>query len=324
MTKQFPSNSPLFDILKANNEACEHLNYMLRRFCDCPEYAYKLFDKIDIANSTATQYKKCIKEFLNYIDTRTIDFDIYLNYKKHLSERKDIKVSTKNVYLSTAAVFLKELSRQGFVKDITANVKHFRQDKKHKRFGHNRDEIRRLYDKLQDLPVTTKNTRMSGIFHLAALQGLREIEISRLDVDDVNTDKGLLMVQGKGKDDKEPIYLAELTKLSLKKHIEHNSLKSGPLFFSLSRRTMGNRITTRTIRYLYDDLKKDMGINASMHGFRHFFTTELIKKGVPLNKVQMLTRHKSLSMLQVYNDEILNEEDSKHIFEDFVSNIFDI
>ena len=323
MSNIFPHDSQISNILKSNREATIQLEYTLRKFSTDPIKAFSLFDKIDIANSTSKQYKKCIVEFLNFLDKETINFDVYLKYKKFLSERKDIKISTKNVYLSSAAVFLKELSRYGFIKDITVNVKHFVQDKRHKRFGHNREEIRRIFSKIDNLPLSIENTRLSGIFHLAALQGLREIEISRLDVDDINIDKGLALIQGKGKDDKEPIYLSELTKLSLKKHIEFNRLKSGALFFSLSNRTMGQRITTRTIRYLYDTFKSDLNINASMHGFRHFFTTELIKKGVPLNKVQMLTRHKSIGMLQIYNDEILNEEDSRTIYNDLASNIFE-
>lgn len=308
-------------LIRARQIDSDNLNMILMNFCDMPGHAETVFDTLDVAESTSIQYKKCIGRFLDYVRSENINLDVFLNYKKHLSSRKDIKVATKNVYLSSASVFLKELSRQGFIKDVTLNVKHFSQTKKHKRFGHNREQIRSLYNKINNLPDSPKNSRMAAIFHLAAIQGLREVEISRIDVEDIHPAGGILMIQGKGKDDKEPIYLADLTKMSLEKHIAYNNLKSGPLFFSLSRRTLGGRITTRTIRYLYDEFKKGMDIDASMHGFRHFFTTELIRKGLPLNKVQLLTRHKSLSMLQVYNDEVIDKNDSKAIYDDFVSEL---
>jgi len=61
---------------------------------------------------------------------------------------------------------------------------------------------------------------------------------------------------------------------------------------------------------LVKDILNELGIDKSTHGFRHYFTTTLIKtyKG-DLLEVAQYTRHKSLEMLQVYNDNIKREAD---------------
>ena len=63
---------------------------------------------------------------------------------------------------------------------------------------------------------------------------------------------------------------------------------------------------------------KELGIEKTTHGFRHFFTTTLIKtyKG-DLLEVAQYTRHKGLEMLQVYNDNIKKEADLPRFYKAF-------
>ena len=66
----------------------------------------------------------------------------------HLAQRTDFSVSTKNKYLATAKIFLKELNRQGILPiDITQNIKTFNQNKKHKKDGLTHSEIENLVEK---------------------------------------------------------------------------------------------------------------------------------------------------------------------------------
>lgn len=65
-------------------------------------------------------------------------------------------------------------------------------------------------------------------------------------------------------------------------------------------------------------LLNDLGIDGSTHGFRHFFTTKLIKsyKGELLT-VSKYTRHRSIQMLEVYNDEVIKQEDLPRFYSVF-------
>ncbi len=278
-----------------------------------------IFDLLDVSEATRQDYKYRVKLFLNFVQGNGIGINSYLEFKRYLVDRTDFSISTKNKYLATAKIFLKELNRQGMLPtDITQNIKVFSQDKKHKRDGLNQAEINRLVDQLKQLLPTPQNTRLKAIFSLLALQGLRQIEIVRLDVKDIDLVSKIAFVQGKGRDDKEPIDLHPETIKALRDYLKANKKSSGPLFTCQSNNHLNQRLTTRSIRKMVTNTLRKLGIDKSTHGFRHYFTTTLIKtyKG-DLLEVAQYTRHKGLEMLQVYNDSIKKQADLPRYYNAF-------
>lgn len=291
---------------------------------DCCTKAETVFDVLDISDTTRTDYKYRIGSFISFIKENRLHHNSFLEYKRFLVERTDMAVATKNKYLATARVFLKELNRNGLLPtDITQNIKMFNQSKKHKKDGLNDSEVSVLIDKLRELEQTTKNTRIKAIFSLLALQGLRQIEIVRLDVPDIDFIAQQAHIRGKGRDDKEIIDLHPETVRTLKDYLKSNNIADGALFQSQSNNSKNKRLTTRAIRLLVKDTLNSLGIDKSTHGFRHYFTTKLIKtyKG-DLLEVAQYTRHKSLEMLQVYNDRIKKESDLPRYYETFTGVTF--
>ena len=279
----------------------------------------QIFDLLDVSEATRQDYKYRISAFLDFVKDSGYSQNCFLEFKRHLASRVDIGISTKNKYLATARVFLKELNRNGVLPvDITQNVKTFQQSKKHKKDGLNDDEVSKLTEKIRQLPCTPNNTRLKAILALLAFQGLRQIEISRLDIQDVDFVARKAYVLGKGRDDKEAIDLHPETIKALREYLDTNGIADGALFQSRSNNARNHRLTTRAIRMIVTGLLKELGINRSTHGFRHYFTTKLIKayKG-DLLEVAQYTRHKSLEMLQVYNDRIKKESDLPRYYETF-------
>lgn len=274
--------------------------------------AKQVLEGMDITETTREDYKARIGGFLAFIEELGgLNPDSFLMYKRALSEKTDIGISTKNKYLATARVFLKELNRRGLLSiDITQNIKSFRQDKKHKKDGLNDEEIRTLTTSLQALPDTPKNTRVKAIIALLIYQGLRQVEVSRLQVKDLDLLRNTAFIQGKGRDDKEIIYLHPEATKKLRLYLDLNKVKDGYLFTSQSNNNRNGQITTKAIRNLVKDTLGGLEIDKSVHGFRHYFTTQLIKtyKG-DLLEVMRYTRHRSLEMLQVYNDGINRRAD---------------
>jgi integrase/recombinase XerC len=212
---------------------------------------------------------------------------------------------------------LKELSRQG-LPDITQNVKAFSQDKKHKRDGVNQEEMQLLVTKLQQLERTPQNARLKAMLSLLALQGLRQIELTRLDVKDIDLVGMTAFVLGKGRDDKEKISLHPETVKALKEYLKLNKKASGPLFTSISNWHTGQRLTTRAVRKIITGFLRKLGIEKTTHGFRHYFTTTLIKTYQGnLLEVAQYTRHRGLGMLQVYNDAVKKEADLPKFYNAF-------
>lgn len=281
--------------------------------------AERTFDRLDISDLTRQDYKYRIGYFLDYTQKNGVHHDTYLEFKRHIANRTDWSIATKNKYLATAKIFLKELNRQGLLPmDITQNIKSFSQSKKHKRDGLNDEEMTKLVEKMQQLPSSPQNSRLRAMVSLLALQGLRQIEIVRLDVKDIDSIGKTALVQGKGRDDKEPIDLHPETVKAIKEYLKMNKKASGALFTSVSNNHKNERLTTRAVRDIITGFLKELGVDKSTHGFRHYFTTKLIKtyKG-DLLEVAQYTRHRGLEMLQVYNDAVKKEADLPRYYDTF-------
>lgn len=268
---------------------------------DFKKSAFLIFDGLDISLTTRNDYKARIPLFLNFIKKNGFNNDTFLAYKRFLENKNDYSVATKNKYLAAARVLLKELSRRGKIQDITVGVKSFKQDKKHKRDGLSEDEVKLLAEYLK----YQADTRIRAIMALLIFQGLRQIEIIRLDVSDLDLVAKTALIKGKGKDDKEMIDLHPNTINALKAYMTAYKVKDGALFTSLAKNRRNKRLTTRGLRMIVKKVLNGLKIDKCVHGFRHYFTTTLIKnfKG-NLLEVAQYTRHRSLEMLQIYNDRI--------------------
>ncbi len=264
--------------------------------------AQEVFDGLDVSEGTRKDYQARIGMFLYFLEKNGFDHNSYLSFKRELTARTDLSVATKNKYLLTAKVFLRELMRTGLIPiDITVNVKLFSQSKKHKKQGFCWEEIERLAEALKQMPETKRTMRLRALFCLLAFQGLRQIEVVRLSVQDIDFASDTAMIQGKGADDKELIYLSPQTIQTLKDYMRTTKLRSGMLFQSFGNRK-GHYLSTRTIQYEFEFLLKDLGINRTVHGFRHFYVTTLLQN-FDVRDARKFSRHKSLETLIIYDDE---------------------
>lgn len=294
-------------------------------FNDKKSKTQEIFDLLDVSEANRADYKYRIGLFLQFINNNSLHKNSFLEFKRYLGNRTDFSVSTKNKYMATAKIFLKELNRQGVLPvDITQNIKSFNQDRKHKKDGINESEIAKLIEKLQQLFSTPQNIRLKAIISLLALQGLRQIEVVRLDVKDLDLVSKIAYVHGKGRDDKESVSLHPETVKVLKEYFKTNKIADGALFVSQSNNSKNQRLTTRAVRKIVTGVLKELSIDKSTHGFRHYFTTMLIKtyKG-DLLEVAQYTRHIGLEMLQVYNDAIKREADLPRFYSAFKTVKFD-
>lgn len=283
------------------------------------ERALRIFEALDISESSRQDYKSRIWMFLEFIQTHSFNQNTFLEFKRHLAARNDIAIATKSKYLTVARVFLKELTRQGVIPaDITLNIKSFQQTKKHKKFGLNQTEVDLLLAEVDQLPENFSNARLKAIIALLVFQGLRQVEVIRLDAEDVSPSQMIALIHGKGRDDKEPIDLHPHTVEALKRYMNHCKVRSGPLFISNSNNNQGGRLSTKSIRNIVTAFLKNLNIDNSTHGFRHYFTTKLIELfSNDLLTVAKFTRHKSVETLQVYNDNISRKNNLPKYYEAF-------
>lgn len=295
------------------------MNEQLTQIMGTKEQAKKFFDFLDVSRETIKDYHSRIGLFLDFIKENKLNNNSFLNFKRELSKRNDLSVASKNKYLITARIFLNELHRLGYIPvNITQNIKVFSQNKKHKKEGLNQQEVEVITEKLQKLEENPKNSRLKAVMAFLLLQGLRQCEIVRLNFNDLDLVNNRILVKGKGSDDKEIVNLHPETTRTLKKYLKLNKIADGALFVSQSNNNRLKRLTTRSLRKIVKDFLNELKINKSTHGARHFFVSQLVKsyKG-DLLEVARYSRHKSIEMLQVYNDNIKLKADLPRFYETF-------
>jgi len=278
-----------------------------------------IFDELDVSESTRADYKAHSADFEAFIRQHGLSRSSLVDYKRVVANRADLAVSTKNKYIIAARLLLKGLYSTGLLPiDISSTAKTFQQSRKHKKVGLDDQEVVSLSEKLRSLTMDEETSRLKAIASLLILQGLRQIEIVRLNVQDIELDRGRALILGKGRDDKEPISLHPQTVEALRCYLKLNKLADGPLFISRSHNSEGKRLSTRSIRNIVQKELIELGIFKTVHGCRHYFTSKLIKEyGGDLLEVSRYTRHKDISTLQVYWDGIKSEDDLPRYYKAF-------
>lgn len=276
-----------------------------------------ILNRLDISKETKKDYLFRIKPFISFIKSNGLKTDSFIDYKRYLQDKKDLSISSKNKYLTAARIILAELSRTGKIPDVTKGIKCFKQDKGHKKDGLNNAEIDKVTAYLNELDDSLKTARLKAWFTLLTLQGLRQIEIIRLDVTDLDLKNGIAHIQGKGRDDKEIVYLNPSTVKAITEYIKLSGVKSGALFYSIGNRK-SERINSITIKREFQGIFRALSINKTVHGFRHYFITTLLNK-METRDVRKFSRHKNLEMLIVYDDEIDLREKTEIVFNCFES-----
>ena len=280
--------------------------------------AYEVFDTLDVSEATRADYIARLTPFISFVENNQFNLNTFLEFKRELRGRDDLSASSKNKYLVVARIFLKELHRQGIMPtDITHNIRNFRLDKRHKVNGLNDREVEALEEWCQRYGAF--KSREVAIMCLLFYQGLRLGEVCKLNWEDVLWRSNQILIKGKGRDDKETIFLHPESAKALKRYYEYRQyweLKGdrprGAMFRSRSIPSKQGRITTRGLRLIVKTVFEEQGIDKTVHGLRHTFVTRLVKYfDGDITKVAQFSRHRSLEMIQVYNDAVLMESDYK-------------
>lgn len=147
------------------------------------------------------------------------------------------------------------------------------------------------------------HVRDRAALELLYATGVRVSELVGLDVDDVNLERRVVTVLGKGaKERVVPFGIPAERALRVYLATGRPRLvvaRSGPALF-LGRR--GGRLDQRQVRTLVHDLLSltEMGITAGPHLLRHSMATHLLEGGADLRTVQEVLGHASLATTQVY------------------------
>lgn len=230
----------------------------------------------------------------------------HVHLRQYLAEMRAKGHSRATVARKLASLrsFYRYLTRlEILVKNPLLNLHNPKKNKRLPRFLY-QQEIEAL---LALPPFTPLGLRDRAIMELLYGAGIRVSELTGLDLDDLDRDRGYLMVFGKGGKER----LSPLGKKgyrSLQEYLERGrphllrNRSKGTEIKAVFLNRWGERLSTRSVRRLLDGYVKKAALNkkVSPHTLRHTFATHLLEGGADLRVVQELLGHVSVSTTQIY------------------------
>jgi integrase/recombinase XerC len=254
--------------------------------------------------------------WINEINALTIRGYLGFLYKKN-------KKATLARKLSALRSFFKHLVKHGLIQENPADLIQTPKQEKTIPAYLTVDDMFRLLDSIK--APTLLGLRNRAIFETLYSSGIRVSELAGLNVFDVDPERGLVRVLGKGKKERiVPIgknaikaILAYRNEMQIEAGLPLNKNgpeKNSPLFLNKNYK----RLTTRSIGRILEKLIQECGLRTTVspHGLRHTFATHMLDAGADLRIVQELLGHKSLSTTQKYThvsiDKLMETYDKAH------------
>jgi integrase/recombinase XerD len=262
---------------------------------------------LDATPSTKETYLKGVKVFLEWCTLNNISEVTHatlIQYKEDLVAQNK-KSATISMYMTALKKLYKYLETKG-IKNIASDLKGAKQKRNYSKDPLTLDQAK---DLLNSIDRTTKEGKRNyALIHLLLTTGLRTIEIERANIEDIRNvaNNSVLYVMGKGRDTKdEYVKLTYETLKAINEYLDTRKIKSDkePLFISLSDRTNGQRLKTRSIRDIIKKAYKKIGINndkITTHSLRHTAITLSLLGGTPLQEVQQMARHSNINTTMIY------------------------
>jgi integrase/recombinase XerD len=148
---------------------------------------------------------------------------------------------------------------------------------------------------------STNNLKHRLILMTTYSAGLRANETINLKVENIDSERMLIKVKGKG--GKERYTLLSKRLLPELRHYYKTFRPKTYLFPSSFKKKKNQPLSYETIRTIYEDARKKAGVKrgTGVHTLRHSFATHLLEAGYDIRKIQVLMGHTRLSTTKSFN-----------------------
>lgn len=290
---------------------------------------YEAFERyisyLDTSPKTVETYTKALRQFFKYLSVHGIRQP---KREDVIAFRDDLKASglkptTVQNYITATRIFFKWTEQEGLYPNIAEHIKGAKLDKNHKKDYLTSRQAKEVLSNVDK--ETEEGLRNYAILSLMVTGGLRTIEVSRADVEDLRTlgENTVLFVQGKGREEKtEYIKISAPVEKAIRQYLKarQNVEEGQPLFTSTSNNSKGNRITTRTVSGIVKTALKNAGYDSARltaHSLRHTAITLALLAGREITEVQQFARHANLNTTMIYNHAL---DQSKNGCSDAITN----
>ena len=230
--------------------------------------------------------------------------------RAYLAELYARGLSKPSVARALAAIrsWFKWLARKGYVEQNAASLVATPKLPKHLPRVPSIEQVNRLVDRLgedSDIPAWPERDRV--IFELLYGCGIRNAELTGLNLEDIHWANEAILVRGKGRKERY-VPLGDAAAVALRDYLPSREAKlaavrrSTPaLLLNLYLRGDG-RLTTRSVGRIVKRIALAHGLPAEVHPhtLRHAFGTHMLEEGADLRAIQELLGHERLSTTQRY------------------------
>ena len=152
-------------------------------------------------------------------------------------------------------------------------------------------------------PSTAAGARDRAIVLALAGMGLRRGELVALDLDDLDAERGTVMVTGKGRTQAVPLTVPGAVLDAFAAWIDHRGTEAGPMFHGF--RGKAGRLNGGSVARIVAKAAKGAEVAATVrpHGLRHTAITEALEvSGGNLREAAKFSRHQRLETILIYDD----------------------
>lgn len=264
---------------------------------------------LDTSEKTVQTYTRALKQFFKYLAINNIQHPQRADI---LAFRDDLKATGKKPttvqnYITATKIFFKWTDQEGLYPNIAENIKGAKLNRDHKKDYLTATQAKEIINSIDT--STLKGLRDYAIIVLMTTGGLRTIEVSRANIEDLRTIGGntALFIQGKGKEEKtDYIKVSPQVEKAIRAYLRDRGKTSedSPLFASTSNNNKGKRLTTRTISGIVKETFKKAGYDSdrlTAHSLRHTAVTLSLLAGKDITEVQQFARHANIGTTMIYN-----------------------
>jgi site-specific recombinase XerD len=268
-------------------------------------------------------YLERLVEFAGDIEVDKITAELIRKYRLWLNRYKNendegLSLITQNYHLVALRNFLKYCAKRD-IPTLAADKVELPRTKRRQVSFLTTEETERLIETVDT--TTIAGIRDRAILELLFSSGLRVSELTNLNRDHINLQRGEFMVRGKGQKDR-PVFVSPEATEWLALYLKSRTDSAVPLFVRYSGYKTGDergesfRLTPRSVQRLVSHYAKLAGItkHVSPHTLRHSFATDLLMNGADLRSVQSMLGHSNIATTQVYThvtDQHLKEVHTK-------------
>lgn len=254
------------------------------------------------STNTVSAYQRDVRLFADWVERHGVKAPTQVtksHVRSYIAFLTTSKLARRSIARKKAALarYFGWLSRNGKLKvDPTLGVK-TPADKGRLPKVLTGEQLRALLERHPEEHPRWRHLRDDAVVELLYGSGLRVSELCSLDVDSIDSRRGVLRVMGKGNKERQvpvskPSIEAVRDWLRLRSEVVGDS---DELALFLNHR--GRRITPRDVRRLIDDRAVSP---THPHALRHTFATHLLDNGADLRTVQELLGHSDVATTQRY------------------------